>query len=404
MKIVLVSAFYSEGMGYCENSLPKSLSALGHEVHLITSNLNVYGNLSIYDKTYKSFLGPADQGVGRFDIDGYTVHRLQSKLKFGYVHYQGLPSKIKEISPDIVHSFEIASLQTFILAAIKPFFKFRLFTETHQHISIVKPFLNNPNGHFLKKMVYKISRTLPTYLASLLVEKCYAIAPDCALVANKYYGVPNKKIFLQPIGTDTDLFRPAKTEYELYVRFKMRRELGYSDNDIVCIYTGRFSEDKNPLLLAKAIKQLSSSQLPFYGLFIGDGSQIKEIQDCPNVRVLPFMKHQDLADYYRLSDVAVWPTQESMSMLDAASSGLPLVVSNKIGEIDRINRNGKTYMENNVEDLTKVLIFLLNKDRRIKFGAIGREKMESQYSWVKIARQFMTDYLAALKYKGENGN
>ncbi len=395
MKIVFVSAFFSEGMGYCENCMPKAMAALGHEVHLITSNLNVYGNLSIYDKTYKSFLGPADKGIGRFDIDGYTVHRLQSKLIFGYVHYKGLPGKIRELSPDIVHSFAIESIQTFILAAVKPFLKFRLFAETHQHLSIVKPFLKNPEGHFLKILIYKLSRTLPVFLASLEVEKCYAISPDCALVANKYYGVPNKKIFLQPIGTDTDLFRPAETEFELSVRLKMRRELGYSDNEIVCVYTGRFSEDKNPLMLAKAIKHLASANLPFHGLFIGDGSQIKEIQDYPNVRVLPFMKHKDLADYYRLADIAVWPTQESMSMLDAASSGLPLIVSDKIGEIDRIKNNGKTYIENNEEDLSKVLSSFINKDVRIKFGTIGREKMVSQYSWVKIARQFVSDYLSS---------
>lgn len=397
MKIIFVSAFYSEGMGYCENSLPKSLAALGHEVHLITSNLNVYGNLPIYDKTYKSFLGPANQGIGEFNVDGYKVHRLQSKLKFGYVYYSGLTNKIKELSPDIVHSFEIASLQTLTLAAIKPFLKFRIFTETHQHMSIVKPFLKDHKRHFLKKMVYKLTRTLPIYLASLFVERCYAIAPDCAFVANKYYGVPNTKIFLQSIGTDTDLFRPAKTELELSLRTKMRRELGYSENDIVCIYTGRFSDDKNPLKLAKAIKILASLELPFYGLFIGDGIQIKEMRDCPNVRVLPFMKHKDLADYYRLSDIAVWPTQESMSMLDAASSGLPLIVSDKIGEYDRIEGNGKFYEEDSTNNLCDVLKSLISKEEREKLGSIGREKMIKNYSWNNLARDIEKDHIECLK-------
>ncbi len=65
MKIVIVSSFYSEGMGYSENNLPKALASLGHEVHVITSNLNVYGTSSDYPKNYESFLGPADQGVKR---------------------------------------------------------------------------------------------------------------------------------------------------------------------------------------------------------------------------------------------------------------------------------------------------------------------------------------------------
>jgi hypothetical protein len=44
MKIAVVSIFYSEGMGYSENCLPRALAALGHEVHLITTVFNVYGN------------------------------------------------------------------------------------------------------------------------------------------------------------------------------------------------------------------------------------------------------------------------------------------------------------------------------------------------------------------------
>lgn len=397
MKIVLVSAFYSEGMGYCENSLPKALATLGHEVHLITSNLNVYGNLPIYNETYKSFLGPADQGVGKFDIDGYTVHRLQSKLKYGYVHYRGLSGKIKELSPDIVHSFAMESLQTLILAAISPFFKFRLFTETHQHMSIVKSFLKDPKGHILKILIYKLTRTLPCYLASWRVEKCYAITPDCAFVAHKYYGIPNKKISIQPLGTDTDLFYPAKTELELSARLILRKKLGYSDNAVVCIYTGRFSEDKNPLILAKAIDQLGSLSLPFYGLFIGDGSQIALIQACLNAKVIPFMKQKDLADYYRLADIAVWPTQESISMLDAASSGLPLIVSDKIGEYDRIDGNGKVYIEGNPNSLCEILKSLINKEERAKLGFAGRGKMTNNYSWIRIAKDIEKDYISSLE-------
>jgi glycosyltransferase involved in cell wall biosynthesis len=396
MKIICVSAFYSEGMGYCENSLPKALAALGHEVHLITSNLNVYGNELMYSKTYESFLGPADQGTGRFKIDGYTVHRLQSKILFGYVYPKGLVRMIKKLSPDVVHSFEIASLLTYMLAALKPFNKFRLFTETHQHLSIVKPYLKNPYGNIFKVLFYKLTRTLPTYLSSFFVEKCYAISPDCAFVANKYFGVPEKKILVQTIGTDTDLFSPAISDTELSIRKRLRKKLGYNDDDIVCVYSGRFAADKNPLLLALAIKKLELSHPQFKALFIGDGEQLNEILACPNVKVIPFMKHKDLSNFYCLSDIAVWPTQESISMLDAASCELPLIVSDKIGTIDRIKDSGKTYTEGNVEDLSMVIISFLEKKIRIQFGEIGREKMMKKYSWKNIAERYLTEYKTIL--------
>ncbi len=71
------------------------------------------------------------------------------------------------------------------------------------------------------------------------------------------------KIAVQPSGADTDLFRPAETSAEMEQRSAQRKAMGYTDEDIVCIYTGRFTKDKNPLLLAKAVDILAGSGLRF---------------------------------------------------------------------------------------------------------------------------------------------
>lgn len=396
MKIVVVSTFYSEGMGYTENCLPKFLAAQGHDVHVIASRYNIYGTSDDYNETYSTFLGPAIQDAGEFNIDGYTVHRMNSEIIFGYVFIARLLAKINELSPDIIHSTEIASLQTFLLSALKPFFRFKLFTETHQHLSIVKPFLKNEQGNTAKKISYKITRTIPTFLASLAVEKCYAISPDCAYVAERFYGVPKKKIKMQSLGTDTYLFRPPDGFSDVQSRKEMRIGLGYSDQDIICLYTGRFSNDKNPLLLAKAIDVLSKINPSFHGLFIGEGIQRNEIERCNHTKIIPFMKYKRLAEFYRLADIAVWPTQESMSMLDAASSGLPLIVSNKIGELDRIEGNGKVFKENDVNDLCTILESLVDKNDRLKYGQAGRDKMLAFFSWEATAQNIANDYHLSL--------
>src|SRR2546428_5608694 len=124
-------------LGYTENGLPKALAALGHEVHVVTSNWNVYGDCSDYDATYRAFLGPADQGTGTFGSDGYTVHRLPSRIVGGYVLIRRLAAKLRELDPAIVHSLEIASFQTFQLAALRPGSGVRLFAEPHQRLSVM---------------------------------------------------------------------------------------------------------------------------------------------------------------------------------------------------------------------------------------------------------------------------
>jgi glycosyltransferase involved in cell wall biosynthesis len=395
MKVVVVSGYYSAGMGYAENCLPKALAALGHEVHLVTSIYNVYGTSAEYDKTYKSFLGPARQSVQRASIDGYTLHRLDSRTIGRYMLIKGLVRKVRELAPQVVHCMEIASLQAFALAAARPFLRFKYFTETHQHMSVVKPYIQAPTGHTLQKAAYRLTRTLPASLSSRAMEKCYAIAPDCVQVAHRFYGVPLEKIKLQSLGTDTDLFRPATTPPELLRRQEMRRSLGLADTDIVCIYSGRLSAEKNPLVLAKAIDALAAADARFHAVFIGDGLQKDEILACRNTRILPFVKYLELADYYRIADIAVWPRQESMSMLDAAACALPIVVSDKMGESERVKGNGRVYKENDAEDLARVLATLTSPAERAALGATGREKMEADFSWKSVARAITADYAAA---------
>ena len=402
LKIVIVTAFYSEGMGYSENCLPRALARLGHEVHVIASVYNVYGNEPLYDETYKAFLGPSQMPIGSRTVDGYTLHRLESSLMFGYVHIKGLGAKIRELDPDIVHSLEVASLQTYFIGLIKPFTRFKLFTETHQTMSVMRPYMKHPDGQLLKRAIFRMTRTVPTALCCTGMELCYAVTPDCGEVAMRFYGVPKEKVRYLSLGSDTDTFHPIDGEAEQKERAALRARLGYTDDDIVCVYTGRFNDDKNPLVLAKAIDKMSETpaNARYKGLFIGHGAQKPAIAACRNVQVVPFMTHRDLAAHYRAADIGVWPRRESMSMIDAASSGVPLVVNHTIGEPARVEGNGLMYQENDVEDLIRVLDSLRDAAMRQKLGAEGRRKMMQGFSWPAFAKTVEADFYAALDKAG----
>lgn len=399
LRIAIVTAFYSEGMGYVENCLPKALVAMGHDVHVVTSTYNVYGNEPLYDKTYREFLGPAQAKAGVKTIDGYTLHRLEASNVGAYVRIKGLVGKIRNLDPDIVHSIEIASLPTFELAAAKPFSRFKLFCETHQNLSILKPYMRNPKGQWLKRAAYRLTRTLPGAMASMAMEKCYAVTPDCGEVAERFYGVPHAKIRHQSLGTDTERFRPAETAAERAARRDFRASLGAGDGDILCVYTGRFSKEKNPLLLADAITILNQDDDRFKALFVGDGIQKKEIESHANTRIVPFMTNAELARHYQAADIAVWPRQESMSMLDAASSGIPVIVSNRIGEPARVEGNGKLYDENSAESLAEVIRSFASPDERKKYGDVGRKRMVDQFSWIRFAKFVEADFLESVNAK-----
>ncbi|MBU0743764.1 MAG: glycosyltransferase family 4 protein [Gammaproteobacteria bacterium] len=399
MKIILIEDYFSEKMGYSENCLPKVLSDLGHEVHVVTSNLQVYGNLPNYNETYGCFLGPAVQPCGVKEMGGYWLHRLPHKLWFGYVNICGLIKKIRELDPDVVHVFNCVSINALKLALFCNVSRYKLFTGCHQSLCVTKPYLSK-EGISFKKMVYFVTRTIPGWVVSLFTKRCFAITPDCAEVANRYYGIKKSKIKTISLGADTELFTPLDDDSSQRERLEIRKILGIGDSDIVCIYTGRFSLEKDPLILARAIFLLRQNGLPYSAIFIGDGVQKREIQNYQGCITIPFVPYSDLPKYYRAADIAVWPKQVTISMFDAASCGIPLVVSDLMGEPDRAEGNGEFYRDNDVDDLARVLGGLNSADIRCKLGKVGRLKMLEKYSWLHIAKEILKEYDSSMIKSG----
>ena len=84
-------------------------------------------------------------------------------------------------------------------------------------------------------------------------------------------------------------------------------------------------------------------------------------------------------------------------MLDASASGLPLVVSNKVGAKERVVGNGRMYEENNVASMAESLLSLAAPALRHALGAVGRGKTEAGNNWKTYARRLEADYKDALK-------
>jgi glycosyltransferase involved in cell wall biosynthesis len=402
MRIVFVEEFFSEKMGYSENCLPKALALLGHEVHVIASNLQCYGNLPNYEEIYGGFLGPAAQPVGTKQMDGFLLHRLPHKLWFGRVSVSGLISKITKLNPEIVHVSNCLSISAMKLALLSVLFKYKLFTGCHQSLCITQPYLHQ-KGLSLNKVIYFITRSIPGWIIGLFINKCVAVTPDCAFVAHKYYKIKNDKITVISLGVDTNLFTPVDDESKQQQRRKIRTSFNINDNDIVCVYTGRLTKVKGPVILAQAIVRLQQQGLSYKAIFIGDGEEKSELVKHPGCFVIPFIPYYDLPQYYQAADIAVWPKQVTISMLDAAACGIPLVVSDLMGEPDRVKGSGEFYKDGDVADLVNVLKRLGNVKIREELGANGRLNMLMRFSWINLAKDFLSNYQysSSLNKKGD---
>jgi glycosyltransferase involved in cell wall biosynthesis len=197
------------------------------------------------------------------------------------------------------------------------------------------------------------------------------------------------------LGVDTDVYFPVRDGATRAEREDVRRELGIGPQEIVVIYTGKLTPEKHTGLLVQAVGRLRQRGLPFRALVIGEGPQRDEIAAMENVVTLPYQRYDRLARYYRASDVAVWPTNESTSMLDAAACGLPLIVSDGIVYRDHVDGSGLVYTMNDLDALVAALERLSAPEERARLGAIGAEKMATRFSWLDHARRRLDEYEAA---------
>jgi len=391
MKIVYVFNGYSENTGYISNCLPKAVVKLGYEVHVIAPNVQVYFNSPNYKKTYETFLGPPIVKVEKKHIDGFTLHRLPYKTYKTEPYMKGLYTKLKELSPDVVHCFQVDSVITYHLAFYKIILGYKLFTANHILKSVFPLHSNWNKLGFGKKITWKIRHFIPGRLISLLTKKTFSQTIDAKEIAVKYFGVLEKKCLIDPLGVDTDIFKPLSNIDKINI---IKKYNIFNVDDFVCIYTGRFSEGKNPLILAKAIDLLHKKGFNnIKGLFIGNGIQKEQIEKIKGCIVSKFVPFKELSSFYSIADIGVWPREDSTSMLDALACGLPIIVSNNMMAKERIDGCGLTYIDSDAEDLANKIIKLYkNKLDYKKMSKLGSEKIQQNYSWDKIAKNRIIDY------------
>ena len=400
MRIVVISDWFAETMGYAENCLPKALAALGADVHVVTSNAQVYFDSPTYKETYEPFIGPPVVECGVKQLDGYTLHRLPHGIAKGglwkdRLYIRDLARTLVALRPDIVQTFDVTCPTTHLAAMVKPAVGYKLFLETHVHASV---FAEPPAPVRIKQHVHAFAIRALQRLCSAACEKCYPISTDAAELCVTRFGVEPRKIDVCSLGVDTALFRPPLATDAAESRRRLRARLGFTDADLVCVYTGRLTPDKGPIHLARAVHQLATQGAPLRALFVGGGTaaDVAEIERCAGCVVHRFVPVRELPPFYWAADVGVWPKQESTSQLDAAACGLPLILSNRIEVHERVAGNGFTYEEGDATDLAVRIEALRDPALRRQMGAIGYAKVRDHFSWNAIARRRLEDYRAAL--------
>jgi alpha-1,6-mannosyltransferase len=132
-----------------------------------------------------------------------------------------------------------------------------------------------------------------------------------------------ERVTLQPLGVDTNLFRPDKRDPN------WRAKHGIAPDTRILLYVGRYAAEKNLSVLVEAVAKLGSGYLL---VMIGSGPLVPSGE---HVMVLPFEGDMDeLARAYASADVLVHAGDQEtfgLAVLESLASGVPVIGCNQGG-------------------------------------------------------------------------
>tara|TARA_Y100001936_G_scaffold254029_1_gene323785 strand:- start:86575 stop:87738 length:1164 start_codon:yes stop_codon:yes gene_type:complete len=372
-------------MGYQEFLLPKWNARHGHEVHVITSDR--YANVPSYKKTFEPFLGPRLRDAGMELIDDVTVHRLPIRWEFqGRVWMAGFKKYLARLAPDVVFVHGTGCPASFKAASWCQRSGVPLVMDNHMTFSSVREGL-------AAKLYYIALRILTrTYLLPA-THQFLGVAQECSDFLHEKQNIPRNKIELLPLGIDTDLLTPNVTAPQ-----EFRRNLGLSKDSIIVMQTGKITPDKGAHLLAQAMAPLMADEPNLHLILVGAGpddyrqqvlAPLTENKVLDNFHILPFVTTAELANYFSAADICVFAKAASLSCLEAAACGTPVLMTDMpIGKWRAEMGAGETFRDGDVNDLRSKIGGLLNSaDDRRALGQAARTSVQEHFSYDSVALQ-----------------
>ena len=194
---------------------------------------------------------------------------------------------------------------------------------------------------------------------------------------------------------DLDYFKP-----DPQLRITSRKELGYTDDDIVIGFIGAMHPDKGMLPLCDAINQAMAQIPKLKAIWIGEGIAVYDL----NIKIQKggfaarhewYTWAEDVRPYYAAIDILAVPTtgRETFGRvsIEAQALGIPVLCSNSGGLPETLipDVTGKILPAGDVVAWREAILELAGDAlQRKRLHEKGREWVEHQFSSAAIAKEF----------------
>jgi len=296
-----------------------------------------------------------------------------------YIFYQfiSLSRIIKKEKIQLIHAHWLIP-QALIAVLYKNYINSNIKIICTAHGADINSF-NNVIGNWLKK--YTIKRLDEfTVVSNALKSKVIEIGYT-------------KKVFVFPMGVDTNLFAPSKKDE------KIRKK--YNISGYFLLFVGGLIERKGIRYLIQAMPLIISKFTDAKLVVIGEGNLKHEmiklartLNISENILFLGFLPHDELPAYFATADIFILPSlSEGFGLVvsEAISSGTLTIASNlrPINDIIIENKTGFYLDSNNPVGISKKIIEVIEKqDHFTNLRSAGREHIKNNFDWGIVSRNY----------------
>lgn len=265
-------------------------------------------------------------------------------------------------------------------------------TKTYSEYIIRRLFRNGPVNRLLLDRLH-----LNHLLAESLQRKLHRFQKRCDWVmisqSNGRFKVtdtlPGKKVSFLRRGIDKRFFHPLNRD-----RDKLEKAFGIKKDRFVLIFAGRVDRGKNVMTLAKAARILLNRRRPIHVIIAGEGRQKQDMKDLLGAAVTftGIVSQNTLSWLFASADTLVFPSVIEICpnvVIEAKSSGIPVLVPSKGGASALIKKNGEDGMlmhDNSPRTWANAIQVLLRDPALCKqMGRAARRVIAKEWpSWERV--------------------
>lgn len=228
---------------------------------------------------------------------------------------------------------------------------------------------------------YPIEKLL-SYITDLLItinKEDYELA--CTRFSAKHTA------YVNGVGFDDEVITSRLKD-----RDRLRKELGFTDEDVVLLSVGEINANKNHITILKAIKTLNNSNVKYFIAGTGNRENLLKEYSAKNgleeqVKLLGFRK--DIASLLSSADIFCFPSKReglSVALMEAMSAYLPCVVSDIRGNRDLIDSEQGGYLVAPLDSAAfaeKIKLLVSDKQLRKRMGIYNFQRI-SNFSHSRI--------------------